>query len=64
SKMIDNIASDPIEAEILLTLVGGARTAEMLSKELNLPASQIERSLNNLKEKRAISENEREWRIR
>lgn len=64
SEMIDNIASDPIEAKILLTLVGGARTAEMLSKELNLPASQIERSLNNLKEKRAIIEKEREWHIR
>ncbi|MDD2666538.1 MAG: helix-turn-helix domain-containing protein [Methanocellales archaeon] len=64
SEMIDNIASDPIEAEILLTLVGGARTAEKLSKELNLPADQIERSLNKLKEKRAIIEKEREWYIR
>ncbi len=64
SELIDDITSDPIEAEILLTLVGGAKTAEMLSKELNLPASQIEKSLNKLKEKRAIIEKEREWYIR
>ena len=64
SEMIDQITSDPIEAEILLAFVGGVKTPEMLSEELNISANKIERSLDQLKEKRIITERQKKWYIR
>ena len=64
SEMIDQITSDPIEAEILLAFVTGTRTPERLSEELNLSDSEIERGLHQLKEKRMITERQKKWHIR
>ncbi|NYT00187.1 MAG: ArsR family transcriptional regulator [Methanocellales archaeon] len=64
SEMIDRITSDPIEAEMLLALVGESKTPEMLSEELNISVNKIERSLNRLKEKRVIAERQKKWYIR
>jgi predicted transcriptional regulator len=64
SETIDQITSDPIEAEILLALVRGVRTSEMLSEELNISASKIERYLHRLKEKGIITERQKKWYTR
>ncbi len=64
SEMIDQITSDPIEAEILLALMRGAKTSEMISEELNISANKIERSLNQLKEKRIITDRQKKWYIK
>lgn len=64
SETIDQITSDPIEAEILLALVRGVRTSEMLSEELSISVSKIEIYLHRLKEKGIITERQKKWYTR
>ncbi len=64
SETIDQITPDPIEAEILLALIRGMRTSEMLSQELNISASKMEIYLHRLKEKGIITERQKKWYIR
>jgi len=64
AEMISQVASDHLEAEILLALVTGTRRVEMLSEELNIPANKIDKGLHQLREKGMIIERQKKWCIR
>jgi ArsR family transcriptional regulator len=64
AEMVDQMASDSLEAEILLCLIRGGRTPESLSEELCISTYKIEKTLHRLKEKGITDQKEEKWYIK
>jgi len=63
AKAIEHIASDYLEAEILQSLMKGAQTTEMLSKESGVPPYEIEKWLYRLEENGVVKKERERWYI-
>jgi len=64
AETIERIASDYLESEILLSLMRGGQTTEMLSEELGTPLYEVKKRLYQLEEKEIIRKNRENWYIK